>query len=438
MSVGESTSGESAAQPEGSGLPPRPRPHSIAPGRFTVEDHLETVLRGTGPLGAYDQPIVESLGLSLHEDIVSDLDLPRHDCADVDGYAVNSSDLAAAGAPDPIELPVVGELVAGSGKPFAISSGTCVAIRAGAPLPHGADAVVPAGEVRGDNARVSFVNSIRSGRNIRPQGEDIAAGTPVLAAGSVLGPREIGLLAAVGRGRIKARPRPRVVVISTGRELREPGEHLDHDMSYDGNASMIAAAVRSAGAIAYRVGVVGDDAQQFQRVLSDQLVRADMVITTGGLGSSRHDVVRRVLSDLGTVEFHDVALEPGKDQGFGRVLDDETPLIALPGEPVAAFVSFELFALPALRRLMGRVPYRRPQVHAVLAQDVASEAGYREHVRGFFEVTHRGAKVTPFPGRGAHLVGDLARANALIVVGEDETALNLGDTVRTLVLDRPF
>jgi len=438
MSVGESTSGDPAAQPGGNDLPQRPRPHSVAPGRLTVEDHLETVLRGIGPLGAYDQPIVESLGLSLHEDIVSDLDLPRHDSADVDGFAVNSADLAAAGAPDALELPVVGEIVAGSGKPFAISAGTCVTIRAGAPLPHGADAVVPTDQVQGDEARASFASSVRSGRNVRRQGEDVAAGSTVLSSGTVLGSREIGLLAAVGRGRIKARPRPRVVVISAGRELREPGEHLDHDMSYDGNASMISAAVRSTGAIAYRVGVVGDDPEHFRRVLSDQLVRADLVITTGGLGTTRRDVVRQVLGELGTVQFHDVALEPGRDQGFGRVLDDETPLIALPGEPVAAFVSFELFALPALRRLMGKVPYRRPQVHAVLAQDVSSEAGHREYVRGVFEVTHRGAKVTPFPGRGGHLIGDLARSNALILVGEDETALNLGDTVRTLVLDRPF
>lgn len=438
MSAGESTSGTSATGAERSGLPQRPRPHSIAAGRLTVEDHLETILRGIGPLGAYDQPIVESLGLSLHEEVVSQIDLPRHDSADVDGYAVNSLDLDRANASDPVELPVVGEVVAGSGKPFAISSGTCVAIMTGAPLPHGADAVVPAEEVEGDHGRVAFRRPAPAGQRVRPQGEDVTADSVVLPEGAVLGPREIGLLAAVGRSRVKARPRPRVVILSTGRELREPGEHLGHDSVYDGNSSMIAAAVRATGAIAFRVGAVGDDPRQFQRVLSDQLVRADLVITTGGLGHSRRDVVRQVLGGLGTVSFHDVALDPGRDQGFGRVYDEQTPIITLPGDPVAAFVSFEVFALPALRRLMGRVPYRRPQVHAVLAQDISSEPGHREYVRGIFEVTHRGAKVTPVEGRGAHLVGRLARANALIVVGEDETALNLGDTVRTLVLDRSF
>ncbi|MBM9461999.1 molybdopterin molybdotransferase MoeA [Aeromicrobium sp. YIM 150415] len=438
MTAGESTSGAPTAASGGSGLPPRPRPHSIAPGRLTVEDHLETILRGIGPLGAYDQPVVESLGLSLHEEIVSDLDLPRHDSADIDGYAVAAQDLTGASTTGPVELPVVGEIVSGSGKPFAISSGTCVTIMTGAPLPHGADAVVPVEHVRGDHARVGFTRPATPGQNVRRQGEDVQAGTLVLPEGSVLGPREIGLLASVGRSRIKARPRPRVVIISTGRELREPGEHLGHDSVYDGNSSMIAAAVRAAGAIAFRVGAVGDDPRQFQRVLSDQLVRADLVITTGGLGHSRRDVVRQVLGNVGTVQFHDVALEPGHDQGFGRVLDEETPLIALPGDPVSAFVSFEVFALPALRRLMGRTPYRRPQVHAVLAEDIASEPGQREYVRGVFEVTHRGAKVTPVKGRGAHLIGHLAQANALIVVGEDETALNLGDTVRTIVLDRSF
>ncbi|RLV56563.1 molybdopterin molybdenumtransferase MoeA [Aeromicrobium phragmitis] len=438
MSAGDSTSGTSATQSGTSGLPQRPRPHSIAPGRLTVEDHLEAILRGIGPLGAYDQPIVESLGLSLHEEVVSDIDLPRHDSADTDGYAVSSADLARATTSDPVELPVVGEIVAGSGKPFAISSGTCVSIMTGAPLPHGADAVVPMGEVEGDHARIHFRRPVSPGQRVRRQGEDVTAGSVVLPEGAVLGPREIGLLAAVGRSRVKARPRPRVVILSTGRELREPGEHLGHDSVYDGNSSMIAAAVRSAGAIAFRVGAVGDDPRQFQRVLSDQLVRADLVITTGGLGHSRRDVVRQVLGGLGTVQFHDVALEPGSDQGFGRVYDEQTPIITLPGDPVAAFVSFEVFVLPALRRLMGRVPYRRPQVHAVLAQDIVSQPGHREYVRAVFEVTHRGAKVSPVEGRGAHLVGRLAQANALIVVGEDETALNLGDTVRTIVLDRSF
>ena len=416
----------------------RPRPSSVPDGVLTVEDHLEKILRGIGPLAAYDQPLVESLGLPLHEAYVAPTDLPRFDNSQVDGYAIRAEDVASATESSPVILPVVGEIAAGSAKPFAISAGTAVKIMTGAPIPRGADCVVPFELTDHGNARVTIREATRRGARIRRQASDVSAGTEVLPAGAVLGPREIGLLASLGAPRVKARPRPRVVVLSTGAELREPGMHLDYDSVHDGNSFMLAAAVRSAGAICYRVGAVDDNPKTFRRVLSDQLVRADLVVTSGGISMGEHDVVKETLSALGTVDFVEVAMQPGKPQGFGRVFDEQTPIITLPGNPVSAYVSFEVFVLPAIRRMMGRTPYRRPMVHAVLAQDVTSVSGKRQYLRGVFEVTHRGAKVTPLEGTGSHLVGSLAQSNALIIVGEDETALNMGDTVRTLVLDRPF
>lgn len=422
-----------AAAPQG-----RMRAASIPDGFLTVEDHLEKILRGIGPLAAYDQPLVESLGLPLHEAFVAPMDLPLFNNSAMDGYAVRAEDVATATRETPVTLPVVGEIQAGSARPFAISAGTAAKIMTGAPIPRGADAVVPYEETDRGNARVQIYGSPSVGQRIRPKGDDVKAGDTVLAEGTVLGPREIGLLAALGAPRVKARPRPRVVVISTGSELREPGTHLDYDSINDGNSYMLAAAVREAGAICYRVGAVDDNPRTFQRVLSEQLVRADLVVTSGGISKGDHDVVKETLSALGTVDFHEVAMQPGKPQGFGKVFDEQTPIITLPGNAVSAYVSFEVFVLPAIRRMMGRTPYRRPMVHAVLASDLQSRPGVRQYVRAVFEVTHRGAKVTPLVGAGSHLVGTLAQANALIIVGEDQTALNLGDTVRTLVLDRPF
>lgn len=416
----------------------RARPASIPEGLLTVEDHLETILRGIGPLEPYDQPVVESLGLPVFEDVVAKSDLPRFSQAAVDGYALRAEDVSDASASDPVVLPVVGEVHAGSDRPFAISSGTAVRIAAGAPMPKGSDSVVRRSLTDGGNARVAISQSVPEGRDVRPQGDDVAAGETVLPAGTVLGPREIGLVAALGSARVAARPRPRVVVIATGSELREPGTHLDFDSVNDGNSFMLAAAARAAGAVAYRVGVVPDDPRTFRQVLSEQLVRADLVVTTGGIEDGDREVVRQTLAALDTVGFHDVALDPGSRHGFGRVFDEQTPIITLPGDPVAAYVGFEVFVLPAIRRLMGRAPYRRPMVHAVLASGVEVEAGKRQYLRGVFEVTHRGAKVTPVGAEGEHRIGALAQSNALIVVGEDETAQNLGDTVRTLVLDRPF
>ncbi|MCR4514220.1 gephyrin-like molybdotransferase Glp [Aeromicrobium sp. 50.2.37] len=417
---------------------PRVRPESVPDGFLTVEDHLEQILRGIGPLEPYDQPVVESLGLPLHSDVRAPISLPRFDNSAMDGYALRAEDLAEASTAQPVELPVVGDIHAGTARPFAISPGTAVKIMTGAPVPRGADTVVPFEDADRGNARVRFTSAPRVGAHVRRAGDDVSEGDLVLPAGSVVGPREAGLLASLGLGRVAARPRPRVVVLSTGNELREPGAHLDYDSIFDGNSYMLAAAVRAAGAIAYRVGAVGDDPRTFRRTLSDQLVRADLVVTSGGISEGEKDVVKETLSALGTVSFPKVAMQPGKPQGFGTIFDEQTPIITLPGNPVSAYVSFEVFVLPAIRRLMGLTPYRRPMVHAVLTQDVVSSPGRRQYVRGVFEVTHRGAKVTPLGGHGSHLLGSLAHANALIVVGEDETALNLGDTVRTLVLDRPF
>lgn len=417
---------------------PRVRAASIPDGLLTVEDHLERILRGIGPLEPYDQPIVESLGLAIHQDVVSPIDLPRFDNSAMDGYAVRAEDVAGASVEEPVVLPVVGEMHAGAARPFAISAGTAAKIMTGAPLPHGADAVVPFEDTDRGARQVTIRRAPSAGQSIRRTGGDVTAGQTVLPAGTVLTPREIGLLASIGVGRVQARPRPRVVIMSTGNELRSPGEHLEYDSIYDGNSYMLAAAVREAGAIAYRVGATGDDPREFRRVLSDQLVRADLVVTSGGISQGERDVVKQTLQALGTVTFSQVAMQPGKPQGFGTVLDEQTPIITLPGNGVSAYVSFEVFVLPAIRRMMGRTPYRRPMVHAVLGADLRSPSGRRQYVRGVFEVTHRGAKVTPVDGAGSHQVGSLAHANALIIVGEDETALNLGDTVRTLVLDRPF
>jgi molybdopterin molybdotransferase len=229
-----------------------------------------------------------------------------------------------------------------------------------------------------------------------------------------------------------------VVIMSTGSELREPGTVLGHDSIYDANSYMLAAAARAAGAIAYRVGIVSDDPDEFRSALSDQLVRADLVITSGGVSKGAYDVVKEVLSEVGTVSFGEVAMQPGKPQGFGFVGEDATPILTLPGNPVSSYVSFEVFVVPAIRRMMGRLPYRRPMVRALAGQGFSSAPGKRQFVRARFEIDGKGAHVAPVGGHGSHLVGDLSEANALIVVPEDVTSVRAGEHVQVLVLDRDF
>jgi molybdopterin molybdotransferase len=416
-----------------SGPPPFPSDR-----RNTVDEHVERILETVQPLPPYDQPLLEALGLPVSEQIASTVDVPGFDNSAMDGYAVCFDDVATATADHPVHLPVVGEVAAGQTSLYAMSPGTAVRIMTGAPVPQGADTVVAVEQTDGGVANVRIHQAPTPGKHIRRRGEDVQAGDVLLEAGSVLGPRQLGLLASIGRATVSARPRPRVVIMSTGSELREPGTPLGHDSIYDANSYMIAAAARKAGAIAYRVGIVSDDPQEFTEALSDQLVRADIVVTSGGVSKGQYDIVKEVLGQLGTVTFGEVAMQPGKPQGFGVVGEDATPIFTLPGNPVSSYVSFEVFVAPAIRRMLGRTPYRRPVVRAICDKTFSSAPGKRQFVRGFFEVDPQGAHVVPVGGHGSHLLGDLAEANALIVVPEDVERIEAGTRAQVLVLDRDY
>lgn len=404
----------------------------------SVEEHLSRILEVVEPLPPYEQPLLEALGLPICEDVASAIDLPSFDNSAMDGYACYAEDLAGASESSPVTLPVVGESAAGQTKAYALSRGQTVKIMTGAPLPAGADSVVPVEWTDAGRARVEIRQAPLHGQHVRPRGDDIRAGDALIEEGVSIGPREAMILAATGHGRVKARPRPRVVVISTGSELREPGAKLGYDSIYDSNSFALAAAARQADAIAYRVGIVSDDPQELTDTLSDQLVRADLVVTSGGVSKGDYDVVKDVLSRLGTVDFAEVAMQPGKPQGFGTIGEDDTPIFTLPGNPVSSYISFEVFVLPAIRRMMGKLPYRRPLVRAECTEGFGSPAGKKQFVRGHFEVTARGAQVRPVGGHGSHLIGSLSRSNCLIVVAEDATGVEAGATVDVLVLDRNF
>jgi molybdopterin molybdotransferase len=319
----------------------------------SVDDHLARILDGIEPLPDFPQPLMDALGAAVAEDVVAPIDLPSFDNSAMDGYAVSYDDVATATEETPVYLPVVGEIGAGQAQLLAMSPGTAVKIMTGAPVPAGADSVVPYEWTDRGVAQVRIDQAPTIGQHIRPAGEDVSVGDVLVSQGTVLGPRRLGLLAAVGRAAVRSRPRPRVVVISTGSELREPGTELGHDSIYDGNSFLLAAAARQAGAIAYRVGIVPDEPRAFLDALNDQLVRADVVVTRGGVSQGDYDVVKEALAPLGTVWFGGVAMQPGKPQGFGHVGEDRTPIFTLPGNPVSSYISFEQFVLPALRKLMG-------------------------------------------------------------------------------------
>jgi molybdopterin molybdotransferase len=417
---------------------------------WSVDEHVADILRTLAPLEPLEVQLLDAQGCLLVEDVTVATPLPPFDNSSMDGYAVRAADVAEASEERPAVLALAGESAAGGAEPPAVGPGQCVRIMTGAPLPPGAEAVVPvewtdggtgggpvaamtARSAEPDGGEVRVFRPAGSGAHIRRRGGDVEPGSLALPAGTVLGPPQIGLLAAVGRDRVAVRPRPRVVVISTGSELVQPGEEPGPGRIADSNSFTLTAAARDAGAVAYRVGAVPDDPDKLRDTIEDQLIRADLVVTSGGVSVGAYDVVKEVFAELGSVDFRRLAMQPGKPQGFGHIGPDAIPLCALPGNPVSAYVSFEIFVRPAIRRLMGLDPVHRPSVTARLTAAVTrSPAGKRQYLRGRYDAGR--GEVTPVGGAGSHLVAALARANALIVVPETVTEAAAGAQVETVPL----
>lgn len=401
----------------------------------SVEEHLQRVLAGVVPLSPLDVTLLDARGCVLAEDVTAPWPLPPFDNSAMDGYAVRIADVEAASDGKPVTLRVIDDVPAGYRASVDVREGTAIRIMTGAPLPEGAEAVVPVEWTDAGMPEVTISRDVSFGQHVRRRGDDVSLGDVVATSGTVLGPREIALLAAVGRGRVSVHPQPRVVVLSTGNELVEPGTPLQPGLITDSNGVTIAAAVQEAGAIAYRVGPVPDDAPTLLSTLEDQLVRADLIVTTGGVSAGAYDTVKAVLSRLGTVEFTKVAMQPGMPQGHGSLGPESTPIFTLPGNPVSAYVSFEVFVRPVLRRMLGHQRIYRPVVRAVLTETLMSPPGKRQFARGHLAVEDGRYVVRPAGGQGSHMLGALSQANCLVVVPEDVSEVKPGTALAVLRLD---
>jgi molybdopterin molybdotransferase len=400
----------------------------------SVDEHLASVLAGIGSMSPIEMALLDAQGLLLAENVVTEVPLPGFDNSAMDGYAVRAVDTRAASPDNPVQLPVTGDVVAGSKSRSGMGPGLSVRIMTGAPIPAGADAVIPLERTDRGVAKVTISEPVLSGECIRRAGEDLAAGAPALSAGAAIGPQQIALLAAVGRDRVLVRPRPRVIVLSTGSELIEVGQQPGFGEVPDANSYLIAAAARDAGADAYRLGIVPDDHSKLLDVLESQLLRADVLITTGGVSMGAFDVVKQALTELGTVDFVRVAMQPGRPQGFG-FLGDHVPIFCLPGNPVSALVSFEIFARPAIRKLLGKRQLQRATVQAMAIERVESPVGIRQYRRGVLHREANGAYSVSFVGGpGSHLIASMASANCLVVVDEDVSEVVAGSRVTVIPL----
>ena len=395
----------------------------------TVEEHRAVVAQLLTPLPEEDVPLAAANGRVLARDVVARVSLPGFDNSAMDGYAARWDDVAAATAERPVRLPVAQDIPAGRTDVAPLEPGTASRIMTGAPLPDGADVVVPVELTDGGTDVVEIRNAPARGTHLRRAGEDIDEGSLALPAGTALGAAQLGLAAAVGVTTLPVRRRPRVLVLSTGSELVRPGEPLRFGQIYESNSVLLAAAIEDAGGEARTLHFVPDDVDQFLATVRAELPQADLLVTSGGVSMGAYEVVKDAFRELGTVEFTKVAMQPGGPQGAGTV--DGVPVLTLPGNPVSSFVSFEVFVRPALRRALGHTSPDRLHAPARLTDPLRSPAGRRQYLRGRYEA----GEVRQVGGPGSHLVAHLARANCLVVVPEDVTELAAGALVDVVLIE---
>jgi molybdopterin molybdotransferase len=320
---------------------------------------------------------------------------------------------------------VADDIPAGRTEISPLEPGTVQRIMTGAPVPPGADAVIQVELTDGGTETVTINGKVKPGANIRTAGDDVQKGDPVLTAGTVLRPSTVGLASALGLPELPVRRRPRVLVLSTGSELVEPGQPLQPGQIYESNGTMLAAAVRDAGGTAVQLKFVPDDVEEFHRARTPYLGSVDVIVTSGGVSAGAYEVVKDALAGH-DVKFTKVAMQPGGPQGSGRY--EGVPVLTLPGNPVSAQVSFEVFVRPALLASMGHTQVERPTARATVTSPLTSPAGKTQFRRGLYDPSS-GQVVTPVGGPGSHLLSALALSNCLIEVPEDVTEVAAGAEV---------
>ena len=418
---------------------------------ISVEEALEKLLSNVDVLGKEDVAVLDSLGQVLAEDIYSDIDVPPLDNSAMDGYAVRSSDTRGAGPRSPQLLQVIDTVAAGSISQSEVTVGTAVRIMTGAPVPKGADAVirfedtdeVSRREISGGQTitEIGILCEAEIGLNIRRAGEDIRRGSRILAEGTIIRPAEVGVLASLGRNTVTVISRPVVAILSTGNELVEVGQPLPAGKIYNSNSYSVAALVRRYGGIPRMLGIALDSEGSLVEALRRGL-DADMLITSGGVSVGDYDVVKDVLAKEGEIGFWTVRMKPGKPLAFGTIRGSDQqgtprriPHLGLPGNPVSSMVTFEVFARPAIFKMMGKKDWAKPIVEAVLEDHVVNTDGRRVFTRVTIE-KREGRYFAHLTGpQGSGVLTSMSHANGLAIVPEDWAEAQPGDIVSVMMLD---
>jgi molybdopterin molybdotransferase len=401
---------------------------------LTVDEAQAQLLAGVDVLGVEEASLLEGLDRVLARDAFADIDLPPFANSAMDGYAVRAAETRGAGPETPVRLPVRGEVAAGDPGERPLEPGTAMRIMTGAPVPPGADAVIQVERTRPLEGAVELLGEVQQGDSIRAAGEDMRRGERVLAAGTVLHPGEMALLASQGFARVAVYRRPRVAILSTGDELAPIDERPGPGRIRNSNATMLAAQVLRCGGVPVSLGVARDRSEEVHAAL-DRGGDCDLYLSSGGVSVGDYDVVKLVLEERGRVEAWRVNMRPGKPVAFGRI--DGRPFIGLPGNPVSSFVTFELFARPALRKMAGHRALFRQVVPVVMDDAIGGYHERRHFVRARLSWRDGGWHATTTGEQGSHLLRSTIGANALLVLPEGSRGPAAGETARALLLDWP-
>jgi molybdopterin molybdotransferase len=403
---------------------------------ISVEEALERILAEIAPLSATRVPLPESLGRVLTEDVISQEDIPPFANSAMDGFALLSQDSRPRDGQSP-RLRVTGGIAAGYVAEHAVEPGTAMRIMTGAPVPPGADSVIQVELTRSDGPEsewVEILQEVAPGNNIRPAGEDMHRGQTVLVRGTEIGPWEIGVLATLGWTHVPVIRRPRVAILGTGDEVIDVHEALQPGKIRNSNSYLLEASVRKAGAEPQRLGVARDTVESLREKFSEA-IQCDLIITSGGVSVGEFDLVKNIMTEQGEIHFWLINMRPGKPVAFGHI--GAVPLLGLPGNPVSAAVTFELFGRPVIRKMLGHTSLLHPQADVVVEDGVSERVMRRHYVRAHVE-WHDGRLIAHTTGnQGSNIMTSLLNANALLIVPEGGIVIEPGATARAIMLDWP-
>ena len=402
---------------------------------LTVTEARTRILNQFQPLSTEPVALLQAAGRVLAQAITATENIPPFSNSSMDGYAVRTAEVATASQDQPVALPVSGDIPAGSGLPGPLQPGTAMRIMTGAPLPAGADLVIPVEDT--DEAReqisgpppalVRFYRSGKVGANTRPIGQDMRAGETVLRPGTVLGPAEIGVLAALGRANIEVYRQPRVAIFATGDELRAVEDTLGPGQIHDTNSYAVGVAVARYGGDVVRLGIARDDFEDARaKLLAASEAKVDFILSSAGVSVGAYDVVKAAVEAEGALDFWRVNMRPGKPVAFGNVRG--IPYMGLPGNPVSTLVSFEVFARPAILKMAGRRHWEKPSVSVTLAEDLHSD-GRESYLRVIIRRQGAGYVARSTGDQGSAVLTSLVKANGLLVVPAGVTSVRAGEVL---------